>query len=273
MPQFDAYTATARLDGPEKLLSAAYIFGAEMKQREGYFNGFGNLISLRTEHGEYASVGWGGQNEGWARLEVKGSLTPVVVERLREAIPDHRVTRVDSAHDVDKPGAWDELLGICLDVKREFRLKGDKRGDWDDFPEDGRTLYLGAPSSPIKARLYEKGKQPEYRQAGKPDWTRLELQISPQKDAREVYSKLSATEVWGASKYTRALAARVLESELAAYPPGTVRRDSQRDRAIRFMCEQYGAHLMSLKDDLGSWDCLGLTLAEIIREVRSAREQ
>ncbi|CAJ0698410.1 hypothetical protein R77591_04981 [Ralstonia mannitolilytica] len=249
MPQFDAYTATARLDGPEKLLSAAYISGAEMKQREGYFNGFGNLISLRTEHGEYASVGWGGQNEGWARLEVKGSLTPVVVERLREAIPDHRVTRVDSAHDVDKPGAW------------------------DDFPEDGRTLYLGAPSSPIRARLYEKGKQPEYRQAGKPDWTRLELQISPQKDAREVYSKLSATEVWGASKYTRALAARVLESELAAYPPGTVRRDSQRDRAIRFMCEQYGAHLMSLKDDLGSWDCVGLTLAEIIREVRSAREQ
>lgn len=269
MPHFDAYTATTRLNDPQKLLSAAYIPGAELKQREGYFNGFGHLISLRAEHGEYASVRWGGQNEGWASLEVKGALTPDIVERLRAEVPDHRVTRVDSAHDVDKPGAWDELLGICLDVKREYRLKGDKRGDWDDFPEDGRTLYLGAPSSPIRARLYEKGKQPEYRESGKPDWTRLELQISPQKDAREVYSKLSPIEVWGASKFTRALAARVLESELAAYPPGTVRRDSNRDRAIKFMCEQYGAHLISLKEDLGSWECVGLTLSELIKAQRA----
>jgi predicted transcriptional regulator len=34
---------------------------------------------------------------------------------------------------------------------------GGKAGDWDDFPEKGRTLYLGSTSSPVRARLYEKG--------------------------------------------------------------------------------------------------------------------
>lgn len=273
MPQFDAYVATMRVDNPGKLVSLAAFQGTELKQREGYFNGFGNLIALRDEAGEYAAVSWGGQNEGWARLEVYGAKTPEVVERFREEVPEHRVTRVDSAHDVEKPGAWEELLGICTEVKRKFKLTGEKRGDWDDFPERGRTLYLGSPSSVTTARLYEKGKQPEYLSAGKPHWVRLELEVKPKNEARDVYSKLSATEVWGASRYTRELAARVLHSELAAYPPGTVRKDSQRDRALRFMCQQYGSHLMSLKDDLGSWDCLGLTLGEMIREAKAVKRK
>lgn len=273
MPQFDAYTATVRISDPGKLVGLAAVSGIELRQREGYFNGFGNLISLREDGAEYAAVAWGGQNEGWARLEVKGARTPEVVERFRGEVPDHRVTRIDSAHDVDKPGAWEDLLAVCLDVKKEFRLKGEKRGDWEDFPEQGRTLYLGSPSSVTRARLYEKGRQPEYVSLNKPDWVRLELQIEPKKEAREAYSKLSATEVWGASRFTRELAARVLQSELAAYPPGTVWKDSQRDRALRFMCQQYGAHLMSLKDDLGSWECLGLTLSEMIREAKATKRQ
>ena len=34
---------------------------------------------------------------------------------------------------------------------------GGKAGDWDDFPEKGRTLYLGSQSSPVRMRLLRKG--------------------------------------------------------------------------------------------------------------------
>jgi len=34
------------------------------------------------------------------------------------------------------------------------------------------------------------------------------------------------------------------------------------------MVAQYGAHLVSLADDLGGFDCLGLTLGEMISEQR-----
>jgi hypothetical protein len=67
------------------------------------------------------------------------------------------------------------------------------------------------------------------------------------------------------------LAAEVLEEMLDPYPPGTVRKDSRRDQALRFMAMQYGAHLVSLKHDLGSWECVGLTLQEMIEEARRNR--
>ncbi|WP_235605818.1 replication initiation factor domain-containing protein, partial [Rhodanobacter thiooxydans] len=81
----------------------------------------------------------------------------------------------------------------------------EKRGDWD-MPELGRTQYLGASSSAVRARLYEKGKQPEFRHLSRFDLCRLEIQVRPAKDAKDAYSKLSALEVWGASKWTRQLA-------------------------------------------------------------------
>ena len=52
---------------------------------------------------------------------------------------------------------------------------GGKAGDWDDFPEKGRTLYLGSQSSPVRMRLYEKGLQPEYAHLNRPNWARIEF--------------------------------------------------------------------------------------------------
>ena len=61
-------------------------------------------------------------------------------------------------------------------------------------------MYLGANSSPVRCRLYAKGKQPGYRSAGRPDWVRLEVQVRPQKTARKSYSAISADDTWGASE-------------------------------------------------------------------------
>lgn len=116
-------------------------------------------------------------------LEVKGEQTPEVVERFRTRF-DHRVTRVDSCADFDVPGAFEALLGPSTEVKKERRIMGGKAGDWDDFPEKGRTLYLGSQSSPVRMRLYEKGLQPEYAHLERPNWARIEVQVRPSKDAK-----------------------------------------------------------------------------------------
>lgn len=199
-------------------------------------------------------------------VEVKGERAPEVVERLRSGFP-HRCTRVDSCVDFERPGAFEELLGPVLKAKEDHKLYGEKRGDWD-MPELGRTQYLGASSSAVRARLYEKGKQPEFRHLSRFDLCRLEIQVRPAKDAKDAYSKLSALEVWGASKWTCQLASEVLSEMLDPHPPGTVRKDTKRDQALRWMCSQYGPHLVSLAGDLGGWEVLGLTLREMIEEER-----
>lgn len=266
MVRFDAYSATTSGVKAADFLALVHRRGDDIRQGKG-FHTFGERAAVRNEYGEeVAAVMWGGKQGDRVMLEVKGDRTPEVVERLRSDFP-HRCTRVDSCADFERPGAFEELLEPVLQVKGEFKLYGEKRGDWE-FPEKGRTQYLGANSSAVRARLYEKGKQPEYRHLNRPDLCRLEIQVRPQKEAKTAYAELSATEVWGASKWTRKLAAEVLEQMLDPHPPGTVRRDSKRDQALRWMAGQYGHHLVSLAADLGGWDVLGLTLREMVKEAK-----
>lgn len=271
MIRFDAYTATttsanhtALLD----LLRETETGPVTVVSGKGYHS-FGNRISIKDDTGaEFGSVSWGGRQEDRCMIEVKGEHTPAAVKALRERYW-HRVTRADSCADFDAPGSFERLLKPCLEVKASHRLKGAKFGDWEDFPEDGRTMYLGAPSSAVRLRLYEKGKQPEYRHLDRPNWVRMEVQARPAKEAKAAYNQLSPADVWGASTWTRELAAKALQEHIDPHPAGTVYRLTERDSALRWMCKQYGSHLLSLHADLGSWECVGLTLSEILAEGRS----
>jgi hypothetical protein len=236
-----------------------------MKQGKGHHT-FAEQIWVEDDSGDrVGSVQWGGRQGDRLMVEVKGTRTPEVVEALRGAA-EHRCTRMDSCADFDAPGSFHALLEPARQVTQEHRLYAQRLGDWEGHPELGRTYMVGAASSAIRARLYEKGRQPEYRHLGRDDWCRLELQVRPQKEAKDAYSQLSPLDAWGASKWTRQLAAAVLHEHLDPHPPGTVRKETQRDRALRFMSAQYGAHLVSLAADLGGWDMLGLTLGEMVRE-------
>jgi hypothetical protein len=271
--RFDAYTATTQALTPSDVLP--WFFEGHMDYTVHLGKGFHTFkerIAVKDSTGcEVGSVAYGGRQGDRIMVEVKGERTPSVVERLRAAA-EHRCTRVDACADFDAPGAWEALLGPVLQVKAEHKLYGEKRGDWE-FPELGRTQYLGANSSAVRARLYEKGRQPEYRHLERWNLCRLEVQVRPAKEAKAEYSKLDALEVWGASKWTRQLAAVVLHEHLDPHPPGTVRRDTNRDRALKWMSLQYGPHLVSLADDLGGWDMLGLTLGEMVREEKARAER
>ena len=126
---------------------------------------------------------------------------------------------------------------------------------------------MGAATSPTRMRLYEKGKQPEYRHLGRNDWVRAEVQARPAKEAKEAFAQLSPSDVWGAAAWSRELAGVVLAEHVDPHPAGTTYRLTERDRALRWMAKQYGSHLLSLKEDCGSWEAVGLTLSELIKEV------
>lgn len=274
MVKFDAYTATTtaakRDDLGQVFFDVLGLGNFKLKLGKG-FHTFAERLSFNAvEGGEVGAIQWGGRQGDRVMLEVKGEHSPAVVEKLRERFA-HRVTRVDACADFDAPGAFSRLYRACRAVKKAHGIVGGKFGDWEDFPEKGRTLYLGARSSVTRARLYEKGLQPEYQHLSKPNWVRLEVQVRPAGDAKFEYSKASPLDVWGASKWSRDIAAQVLQEHVEPHPAGTVYRLSERENALRWMCRQYGAHLLSLADDLGGWDCVGLTISEILSEQAKGR--
>ena len=267
MLRFDAYSAT--MVGPKTddllqiIMDQVGIGNATFNQSKG-FHTFGHRLAVKDHTGsEVGSIQWGGRQGERLMFEVKGEATPGAVEALRSRFP-HRVTRMDSCADFDEPGAFERLLGPCTEVKKAHRLKGSKAGDWEDFPEDGRTMYIGSPKSVTMARLYEKGKQPEYRHLNRENWARLEIQVRPAKEAKAAFSNVSPDDAWGASAWTKDLAAKVLQEHVEAHPAGTTYRLSEQETALRWMCKQYGPHLVGLAQDLGSWECVGLTLQEMI---------
>lgn len=272
MPEFDAYSATSRAAKPEIFLGMLWKPGFQVREGRG-FHGFERRLSVKSEETreEVGAVSFGGTHDDLVMVEAKGVWTPDLVQRIRQEVPEHNCTRVDSCHDIDVPGAWDELLAVMVDVKANHRIKGYKFGDWDDFPEDGRTLMLGATSSPVRVRMYEKGKQPEYRHACRENWVRVEAQVRPQKDAKQAYSRLSASEVWGAAKYTREIAARVFSLDAGVFPAGGVKKENDLERRLHWLTEQYAPTLLELREAVGSWECVGKSLEEMVKAQMAAR--
>ena len=266
MVRFDAYSATTTAANPYQL---AALFGSDLAEREAKaFHGFARKVAFVDDSAkEVGSVSWGGTHGERSMLEVKGERSPAVVERLRGLFP-HRVTRMDACADFDAPKAFSRVVRACQAVKRAHRIWGEKRGDWEDHPEKGRTFYLGANTSPTRARAYEKGLQPEYAHLDKPNWVRLELQVRPQKEARETFSKLSPLEAWGSSRWSRDLAASVLHDHVDPHPAGTVYRRTDLERRLDWICRQAGPTLLELLAEVGTWECVGLTLGERVKELQ-----
>lgn len=268
MVRFDGYTASTHAANHYQL---ADLFGPGLEPRQGRgFHSFAHRLSMRDEVGEVGSVQWGGAHGDRTMIEVKGERTPEVVERLRSAFP-HRATRMDSCTDFDALGSFESLLTVCMAIKAKHRLKGERKGDWQDFPELGRTQYLGSPQSVSMLRLYEKGKSPEYRHLNRPDWVRAEIQVRPSKEAKTEFSKLSALETWGASGWSRELAGLILLDHVNPHPAGTVWRKTDLESRLTWLCKQGGATLLELVEICGSWECAGLTLGEKIKELREGK--
>lgn len=277
MFKFDAVTALSSSYQPDDVAFAIFDEfrhgDACLKEMKGGRGSrfFGQRISIKTNDGEeFAAISHGGTHESLIMLEAKGAFTGDVMTFLRGHFPEHEYSRLDSCADFDEEGGFDRFDQQLQIIKKNSKLKGSKAGDWDDFPEDGRTRYLGATSANMRVRLYEKGKMPECRLLNRPHWFRLEAQLRLDKEIRQFVPLPSPDDVWKFSPWTRDVVAAVLDQHLDPIR-ARVAKVSVRDRALQHMAKQYGKHLSSLSNELGSWQAVGLTIADLIEEQRNSR--
>jgi hypothetical protein len=181
---------------------------------------------------------------------------------------------VDVCEDWDGEGLFDALSVELLGIADKHRLKVTHLGDYHRA-EDGRTLYVGSRQSPALVRCYEKGRQPGYRELGRPWWVRLECEVKPKSTEQRVrFGTLEPAAVWGAARWLHEVGERVVGiADLRACRAGTVRRPDDQERAERWMLYQYGALLEGLREAQGSWERVGAYLGSRLAEVRHEREE
>lgn len=221
----------------------------------------GYLASSSVQEGDevLATVLHGGRN-GHPNVRSTGEHAPALAALLRALFPLHRVSRLDVCIDMRGEGLFEQLQALLLSIASQHRVTeryfGPARPDLS--PDEGRTQYVGATSSWLRVRCYEKGKQlfaetgdPAYRDLF--DWTRLELQVRPTKDFKSDAAKLGPESFWGCSPWTRQLVSEALAmnpTPISARP----RRLSDRERAMRALVAQYGATIRDQVQHLGGWD-------------------
>lgn len=194
-----------------------------------------------------------------------GPITDAFVRSVRSRWPSHNVTRFDSAQDFCEPGCFELLEKTCRTLAQDMGIKG--RAIVPDDPAEGRTYYMGATTSDVRVRLYEK--TAELRRSLPPSrWgeipenvVRLETQVRPRKHHKAVAAAVDAEQAWGFSRWTAELALRAMALEVSRIEM-QAGRESDDERAWRFMLKQYGPLLRRQAAEVGSWECLGLNIRD-----------
>lgn len=171
-----------------------------------------------------------------------------------------RTARVDTRVDTLVP--FEDLTAILEAAAESYgsritRVQSSERGQ-----SLGRTVYLGAPSSAVRVRLYEKWLESpgEYVEGT----NRVEVQLRPPSKVKDRVSSWSQSETFCASRVTRDLAFR-LGTDLAPGSSLHVKRGTpDLERSMRAMGDQYGPGVREWLDlsggDLGKvLDYLGVS--------------
>lgn len=254
--RFDWYQATVRDDERTVLDVLSAGLGGEVKRAKG-MHGYERGYVIEAGGSSVARVLAGGRN-GWPNVAASGDDTDAFVPIVRGAWPgEHRVTRMDASEDFDGPGTWARLYGEAIALADDRKLRIDQAGDWHRR-EFGRTLYLGSRKSAVLARLYEKGKQlKELAIDGgadiSADLCRLELQVRPEKLARERAAVAAPEEAWGYADWSKELARRVFALDVERVHIRE-RREPDLERALHYMVKQYGSKMEQLMKREGTWE-------------------
>ncbi len=178
---------------------------------------------------------------------------------LRSEFPEHRPSRIDVCVDLQAPQLLSSIFPTLAKLSRDYRLRFDRQGPAleDDRGDRGTTFYLGSPASPLRVRVYEKGLE-QFEKSGRDrslllfrDWVRIEMQWRPARQAKSKAAILEPAEMWGASAWTRDLAAACLGLDARKVDASRF-RVSDADRAMRAMVRQYGPTLDLMMHRYGS---------------------
>ena len=149
--------------------------------------------------------------------------------------PEARTSRVDTRVDTLVP--FEDLRGVCEAVAgqkaRVTTMESHQGGE-----SLGRTIYVGAPTSAVRVRVYEKWlESPGQYLEGT---NRVEVQLRPPSRSKHAVTSWSTAETFCASELTRRLASE-LGTDVAR--PGTLqkaRATPDLERTLASMGEQYG---------------------------------
>lgn len=274
--RFDWYQATIQ-DHPFAIVeTVAARLAPDGEVREGRgLHGYTRSATIRKTDGDRAAlVLFGGNGGAHPNAQATGGDAQAFARVVREAWPVHKVTRFDAAEDLAQEGAYETLESACRALARERGLKG--RAIVPDDIAEGRTYYVGSASSDVRTRLYDKTAEqrrllPPERHGEVPDsWARIEVQVRPRKDAGYAAASFTPEQVWGCSSWTHELAQRLWALDVARIEMQSG-RETDHQRAYRFMLRQYGPTLQRMLSDLGSWECVGLTIGDDLARMASSR--
>jgi hypothetical protein len=266
---FDWYQATVPAPVND-VLEALHGLSERVSMEHGRgVQGYAHTTVLSDSNGPLGRV-WHGGTHTHPHVVFSGEGSQAGAEQIRARFPEHYVTRADAREDFADEGAFDRIAPVLLGAAQAHRVKVDTRGD-HLLTMEGRTIYLGAASSACRQRLYDKAAELRAKFAADPvrlaqvppHLARLEAQVRPQtRDARLHFATIEPVAVMGSSAWLREVWRGVVGLELEPVQVGKPWRQSDDDRAWAYLLAQYGGLLRRVKDDLGSWDCLGLQIGQ-----------
>lgn len=147
-----------------------------------------------------------------------------------------RTARVDTRVDTLVP--FEALGALCESVAAGYgslitRMESSVRGE-----SKGRTLYVGAPSSAVRVRVYEKWLESpgEYVEGT----NRVEVQLRPSSRVKEAVSGWSPAQTFCASRVTRSLAQLLGDQQAPKASLHVKRGTPDLERTLEVMGDQYG---------------------------------
>ena len=273
MAGFDWYQATIPDENVNNVLEHLHGLSdrAAMRHSKGA-HGYGHTTVIENAEGPLARV-WHGGSHVHPHVVFSGETTQAGVELIRVAYPVHAVTRVDTREDFGGADTFDTVLPHLLDVAKGFRVQVGTAGD-RLLTKQGRTVYLGAKSSAVRLRMYDKAAELRSKYAADPvrlsqvpeHLTRFEAQVRPGNHmARQLFAKAEPLAIMGSSPWLREVWRRVVGSEVEPVQVGTLWRQSDDDRAYSYLLSQYGGLLKRLCIDAGSWDLVGRQIGDDLK--------
>lgn len=293
--KFDWYQATIS-DSPMRVLQQIGKLGDEIRpnDRVGKMYRYTQGFEIHKAGHVVACVAMGGQGEGSAHAWATSDNAPPFADLVRNEWPEaHAVTRLDACEDFIDGTAFRRLCGVGRKVAKAHRVRFPSVSD-ELNPTAGRTQYLGAPSSEYRGRIYEKGWEVITKARGgalraeegacesirvpgidrdchPSEWVRMELQARPKdRIARVLAASATPEQVWTFTGWAHDLAREALALQLERFYIRQ-RKHTTDERALRFMCGQYGKMLSRLHADLGDWSCVGLQIGEVLAELERER--
>jgi hypothetical protein len=284
VPQFDWYGATVCSHHSQLLdvIEQALLDAGEDTLRcdGGKVRRYDAITFITDRKGrKLAAVKHGGAYP-FPHFEAEGSAAPAVAEAVRAMGAVHRPTRIDSAIDQSRPGLFADLHALAQDLERKYRLHLNYAGAAIDNDERGTTIYLGSRRSQVFLRIYQKGLQLAEQQgligdAIPPEmlnWVRAEIVFRPDKQPAKAFaSSASPDELWGVSAWSREFAMRSASIK-AERVKMNQRRESDHERALRFMAVQYRAHLHRLLSDCGGDYAQAMAVLVDLADIAEPRE-